>query len=476
MVYTEAQEDIAVIEENYMQDMKFEDESSETVTVFCGKYEDVEQTVEIHTEEEEEVDQDSKNLVLAISSAENSNDMAADDKTELGGETVSHNQDPYFMQLQKVSDVVYVLKPLGEEKNIMEDIDESSVQSYKCPGCISVFSNQVSLDEHFTVCQQERKDPEEGEVVQVKRKSEENPPKQKRARWGEGRTYPCPTCGKVFKVPAMLRTHQRVHTGERPFLCSLCSRSFTQMYALRNHEQQHRGESPYPCEQCGKGFFRPSDLEKHMRSHTGERPYMCSVCSKAFHQLSGLVVHERIHTGERPYSCSFCSMTCNQWANMQRHEKTHEGGKKPYSCDICHRKFPDAKELELHHLGHGGGRPRVCHYCSKSFRKPSELRHHLQRMHTNERPYQCEYCTKAFFVSHELKQHLMTHTGERPFECHYCDRTFTQKGNLKRHIDHHHKDEQEANEEMNLIVEEVNMDDMQLIVLEAESVLEEQTV
>lgn len=491
-----------VSQENYMQELQFVNDSVETVTVICGEFEEVIDAIDTGGTEEdnngnsEEVNEydDEEGLVLHLSSSEDSCGVSVLKKEGLSSdgllETGTGNLEVgCLVELEKLSGTTYTLKPFKKDEgaDALTSATSGLRRRYKCTGCIRVFSTLSSLDKHWDSCQQEvnMNDVQEPGNENATKKLEEvvkNDPevklekcsdserlskKHRRARWGEGRKYPCPTCGKVFKVPAMLRNHERVHTGERPFLCSLCSRSFTQMYALRNHEQQHRGESPYPCEQCGKGFFRPSDLEKHIRSHTGERPFMCSVCSKAFHQLSGLVVHERIHTGERPYTCSFCSMTFNQWANKQRHEKTHAGGTKPFSCDTCHRKFSERKEMELHRAGHGGGRPRACQYCSKSFRKPSELRDHLRRMHTNERPFQCQLCSKAFFVAHELKQHLMVHTGERPFTCSFCPRTFTQKGNLKRHHERHHRDEAVDQEEANLIVEEVDMDDMQLAVMEA---------
>lgn len=493
-------DDKGVIEKNYLQELQFVDDSMETVTVICGEFEEVIDAVDTggtqeddsgNNEEMNEYDEE-EGLVLHISSSEESNDVSTVKKegTNSDGllETGTDLEVGCLVELEKLSGTTYTLKPFkkGEGADELTSATSGLRRRYKCTGCIRVFSTLSSLDKHWDTCQQEvntKSEQEPGDVDATKEveepvkndpevkleecsESEKSSQKQKRARWGEGRKYPCPTCGKVFKIPAMLRNHERVHTGERPFLCSLCSRSFTQMYALRNHEQQHRGESPYRCEQCSKGFFRPSDLEKHTRSHTGERPFMCSVCSKAFHQLSGLVVHERIHTGERPYTCSFCSMTFNQWANKQRHEKTHAGGAKPYSCDVCHRKFSERTEMELHRAGHGGGRPRGCQYCSKSFRKPSELRDHLRRIHTNERPYHCELCSKAFFVAHELKQHLMVHTGERPFTCSFCPQTFTQKGNLKRHLERHHRDEAVDQDEANLIVEEVDIDDMQLAVME----------
>lgn len=491
-------DDKVIIEENCMQESQFVDDSVETVTVICGEYEEIVDAVHIgstHKDNDDEVNRcdEEEGLVLHLSSSEDSHDLSSVEKEGIDNEGVlktdtGNLEVGCLVELEKLSGTTYTLKPFRRTEGPDELTSAVSGlrQRYKCAGCIRVFSTLSSLDRHWDTCQQEvninvGQEPSNGNVIKEQEETVKSDPdvminecseseklshKHKRTRWGEGRKYPCPTCGKVFKIPALLRNHERVHTGERPFLCSLCTRSFTQMYALRNHEQQHRGESPYPCEQCGKGFFRPSDLEKHMRSHTGERPFMCSVCSKAFHQLSGLVVHERIHTGERPYTCSFCSMSFNQWANKHRHEKTHAGGTKLYSCDMCHRKFSEQKEMELHRAGHGGGRPRRCQYCSKSFRKPSELRDHLRRMHTNERPYQCHLCTKAFFVPHELKQHLMVHTGERPFTCQFCLRRFTQKGNLKRHHERHHGDEVVDQEETSLMLEEVDIDDMKLAVME----------
>jgi uncharacterized Zn-finger protein len=494
-------DDTDVVKENNMQELQFVDDSVETVTVICGEFEEVIDAVDTGATQEDdngnnevvnEYDEEG-GLVLHLSSGEESNDVSTVKKEGMNSDRLlktgtGNLEVGCLVELEKLSRTTYTLKTFKKSEGADELASSTPGlrQRYKCTGCIRVFSTLSSLDKHWDTCQQEvnMKDEQEPGYVNVPTEleetvksdtevkleecleSEKSPQKRKRARWGERRKYPCPTCRKVFKIPAMLRNHERVHTGERPFLCSLCSRSFTQMYALRNHEQQHRGESPYPCEQCGKGFYRPSDLEKHMRSHTGERPFMCSVCSKAFHQLSGLVVHERIHSGERPYTCSFCSMTFNQWANKQRHEKTHAGGAKPYSCDVCHRKFSKRTEMELHHAGHGGGRPYGCQYCSRSFRKPSEMRDHLRRIHTNERPYHCQLCSKAFFVAYELKQHLMVHTGERPYTCSFCPRTFTQRGNLKRHLERHHQDETVDQDKASLIVEEVDMDDMQLAAME----------
>ncbi|XP_041867516.1 zinc finger protein 84-like isoform X2 [Melanotaenia boesemani] len=154
--------------------------------------------------------------------------------------------------------------------------------------------------------------------------------------------FSCKVCGESFHRMSYLFTHTSSHLRD----CGVCGKHLERTESLKLHLSVHR-EASFRCSVCGQSFTLRGNLRTHMRIHSGERPYACTVCSKSFGRKATLVRHVRSHTGEKPFTCTFCGHGFTEKGNLTVHLRTHTG-ERPYWCSNCNRRFSQLSSFYKH--------------------------------------------------------------------------------------------------------------------------------
>ncbi|KAM6951492.1 uncharacterized protein FYW47_015004 [Aplochiton taeniatus] len=200
----------------------------------------------------------------------------------------------------------------------------------------------------------------------------------------------CWECGRAFSTNEILKRHMERHScQEKSYACPQCERTFWAKKTVDVHVQIHHKGMRFPCSYCGKLFLSRSALGRHDRIHTGEKPFICTHinCEKGFRSSAELRIHTRYHTGERPFKCDICGKGFVQANYLTIHLRSHTQ-ERPYACPTCDRCFTTGNQLNRHKLIHTGEKPFKCKYCKEAFNRKHRLRAHQEKHHKELCPAQ----------------------------------------------------------------------------------------
>ncbi|XP_028985325.1 zinc finger protein 236-like isoform X2 [Betta splendens] len=295
------------------------------------------------------------------------------------------------------------------------------------------------------------------------------------------RPYKCSHCGKAFNQKVVLQTHMVRHTGEKPHLCMFCPASFSQKGNLHSHVQRVHSETKgvplFPCMDCSCVFKKLGSLNAHIsKMHisvieeaeaTGQGPVgseggegvtdVIQQLLELSEQVSGETAQPQV-----PEPTIAMETAINQDILQQALENSGLSVVQPQGdtasrelqnqitegAAVEHKKVQNPDKLARERKRsiikkpiqmpgsireENGVRWHGCPYCSKEFKKPSDLVRHI-RIHTHEKPFKCKQCFRAFAVKSTLTAHMKTHTGIKAFECQCCLKCFSTSGSMKVHM------------------------------------------
>ena len=114
----------------------------------------------------------------------------------------------------------------------------------------------------------------------------------------------------------------------------------------------------------------------------------------------------------------------------------NEDGSVEWRCKVCAKVCASEHELSIHKKRHKIDDPLVCAFCQRSYVDQHRYEVHV-RTHTGETPFHCELCGKGFRDDRKMKLHMARHNSGLSHKCHLCPRSFEGPKALEKHLKAH---------------------------------------
>ncbi|XP_059045021.1 zinc finger protein 717-like [Achroia grisella] len=134
----------------------------------------------------------------------------------------------------------------------------------------------------------------------------------------------CKYCHKQFKNKVSMFNHYKTHNGLK-YVCEHCGRKFMTRRRLVMHcKAKHGYEKTDKCSYCEYRGSNPELVKIHERIHTGEKPFVCSTCGSGFHRRSTYLQHIAIHLPHKTVPCDECPALFKSVTLMRIHKNRHK--------------------------------------------------------------------------------------------------------------------------------------------------------
>jgi KRAB domain-containing zinc finger protein len=223
---------------------------------------------------------------------------------------------------------------------------------------------------------------------------------------------------------------EEVHENNKnKFQCQQCPKSFTNRHILYRHEESHKPK--IKCQICNKKISN-RNLKDHLKRHENIKKFNCDHCRVGFVIKGELICHMWKHRSEKRFNCKQCNRGFNGNQKFKVHLQSHTNNPRPFQCDLCPKSYPRKGQIMVHLAIHSK-LVLKCDECDYSTKRKDALNVHKKRMHSNAKPFSCEICEKKFKAKAHVQVHQSVHTTTKNFECKICGKMFGTQSNLKQH-------------------------------------------
>ena len=191
---------------------------------------------------------------------------------------------------------------------------------------------------------------------------------------GEKR-FQCGHCSEAFSNKTTHHKHMKSEHGEKPYKCDDCVSAFSRQCELRVHRKTHDEKflPIFKCRICPVIVHSNRQLKTHFKLHVGEKPYECDICPSTFNKKHSLFIHKRIHSGHTSVTCAnIRGHHKNIWRAMK--EPTLWRGHT--HVVLASNAFKTKQELRQHAIVHSHERTFKCDICQSSFKRKEYLKKH----------------------------------------------------------------------------------------------------